>query len=127
MSNGDRGEVVGIREDGVTVRLDSGHRVTVHTETVGEVRLQLGYAATTHSSQGATVERAFVLAGGVMQDREASYVQASRARGETRIYMDRSTAGEELVEVTRAMERSRAKGLALDLLEGSMSQEMALA
>jgi ATP-dependent exoDNAse (exonuclease V) alpha subunit len=127
VSNGDRGDVVSVRGDGLTVRLDSGHRVTVHAEALDEVKLQLGYAATTHSSQGATVERAFVLAGGVMQDREASYVQASRARGETRIYMDRATAGEELAEVTRAMERSRAKDLALDLLEGSISQEMALA
>ena len=35
----------------------------------------------------------FVLAGGGMQDRHLTYVQASRARGETRLFIDRLEAG----------------------------------
>ena len=65
--------------------------------------------------QGATVERCFVLCGGSMQDREATYVQASRAREETRLYVDRVSAGEEFSGLVRSMERSRAKELAVDL------------
>ena len=122
IQNGDRGEVVAVSELAMTVRLDSGDRVTVHEDSVPLVQPQLGYASTTHSAQGATVDRCLVLAGGSMQDREATYVQASRARIETRVYTDATSAGPELGELTRAMERTRAKDLATDLLEQGSSQ-----
>lgn len=116
--NGDRGEVVSMSVHGMTVRLDDGQRITIGEEAAELVKPQLGYASTTHSAQGATVDRAFVMAGGSMQDREATYVQASRARVETRIYADSLTAGgEEFEELSRVMERSRAKDLATDVLE----------
>lgn len=79
--------------------------------------LRLGYAITTHKGQGATVENAYILAGGAIQDREISYVQASRARGETRIFTDRLEAGEALELLSRQMSRTRAKQLAHDVLE----------
>jgi len=120
ISNGDRGTVEGCTAAGMTIRLDSGERVTIHESSVELVQPQLGYAATTHSSQGATVDRCFVLAGGSMQDREATYVQASRARLATRLYTDEVSAGDEMSELCRAMERSRAKSLALDLSDGGL-------
>jgi len=55
-----------------------------------------------------------------MQDREATYVQASRARLATRLYTDEVSAGDEMSELCRAMERSRAKSLALDLSDGGL-------
>ena len=123
--NGDRGVVVGLSDDSMTVRLDDGQRVTIHETAAELVKPQLGYASTTHAAQGATVDRALVLAGGSMQDREATYVQASRARIETRIYADTLTAGgTELEELVRDMERSRAKELASDVLDESVSQEL---
>ena len=126
--NGSRGVVASITEFGMTVRLDDGSRVTINPESADLVKPQLGYASTTHAAQGATVDRALVLAGGSMQDREASYVQASRARLETRIFADRlSAGGEELSELVRTMERSRAKDLATDLLEVGFTQELASA
>lgn len=76
--------------------------------------IELGYAMTTHKAQGVTVERALVLTGGRMTDRELSYVKASRARGETRIYTDRVEAGAGLKDLKRQMETSRAKDLAQD-------------
>ena len=78
--------------------------------------MKLGYAVTTHKSQGTTVQDTFILAGGAMQDRELSYVQASRARGNTRFYTDRIEAGEDLIELTRQMSQSREKDLALSYL-----------
>ncbi|MBI1827319.1 MAG: relaxase domain-containing protein [Planctomycetes bacterium] len=84
-------------------------------ERKGEVAMRLGYAVTTHKGQGSTVERAYVLCGDAMQDREISYVQASRARGETRLYTDWNEAGEELKGLGKQMERSRMKELAHDL------------
>lgn len=116
--NGDRGAVVDVSAHGLTVRLDrAGQRVTVHPSAVAGARPMLGYASTTHAAQGATVEHTLVLLGGPLQDREATYVQASRARGSTRFYVDELSAGEGLDDVLRAMERSRAKDLAHDVLE----------
>lgn len=75
--------------------------------------LALGYVTTAHGGQGQTVERAFVMAGGSMQDRELTYVEMSRARGETRLYVDKGTAGEEVTELIQAMKNSRKKEMAL--------------
>ena len=124
VTNGDRGEVVRVSEHGITVRLDDGTRITIHPDAADQVKPHLGYASTTHSSQGATVDRCIVLAGGSMQDREATYVQASRARVETHIVTDRLSAGEdgELGELLRDMERSRAKDLAVDLMDRERGQ-----
>jgi len=123
--NGDRGDVVNVTEHGMTVRLGDGARVTIHEDAAALVSPQLGYASTTHSSQGATVDKVLVLAGGSMQDREATYVQASRARIDTHIYTDSSSAGgPEHEALARAMERSRAKDLASDVLEDRQTREL---
>jgi len=55
------------------------------TEKDGAPALQHGYAVTTYSAQGATVDRAYVMADPSM-DRQELYVAASRSRGETRFY-----------------------------------------
>lgn len=52
-----------------------------------------------------------------MQDREATYVQASRARVVTRLYTDEASAGEELADLVKDMKRSRAKSMAVDVIE----------
>lgn len=112
VENGSLGEVAAVNAAtrSLAVRLDGGERVRISLDEYPHVRL--GYAMTTHKGQGATVERAFVLAGGSMQDREISYVQASRARGETQIFTDRLEAGERLTQLVREMSRSRQKELA---------------
>lgn len=53
--------------------------------------LDHGYAFTGHAAQGATVERAFVLAGDQGALHEWGYVACSRARTETRLYLSTST------------------------------------
>ena len=107
--NGSMGEVVELDSDKklLVVRLDKGERVRFSLEDYEH--LQLGYAVTSHKGQGATVERAYILAGGSMQDREISYVQASRSRGETQIFSDRENAGEKVEQLVRQMAHSRAK------------------
>ena len=104
--------------------LDNGKRVFIPLEGYEHVRL--GYAVTTHKGQGATVENAFVLLGGPMQDRELSYVQMSRARGETHLYTHRPMSGDVFTGVAEQMEISRQKELASDLVERSQTQEMSL-
>jgi conjugative relaxase-like TrwC/TraI family protein len=115
VKNGSLGTVERIDElsDTITAKLDSGRRVTVSLSHYQDIRL--GYAITTHKGQGVTVEKSFVLAGGEMQDRELSYVQASRSRGETRIYTDRSNAGGLVISLAQQMNKSRQKELATEV------------
>jgi conjugative relaxase-like TrwC/TraI family protein len=104
----------------MTVRLDAeqGKRARYVTISYRKYKeIDLAYAITTHKGQGMTVNRAFLLAGGAMTNREMTYVQASRARHETRIYCDAFEAGPELTTLTRAMNRSEPKELAILPLE----------
>lgn len=63
----------------LTVALDGGGRVQLDPGAAYR-NLDYGWAVTTHAAQGATVDRAYVLAGGSMQSRESTYVQMSRMR-----------------------------------------------
>lgn len=114
VENGTLGTVSGVNilDRALTVQLDSGERRTIPLNRYKE--LSLGYAVTTHKAQGATAEQVFLLAGGRLQDRELTYVQASRARAETRIYVERAEVGEPLAELARQMQTSHRKGLAQD-------------
>lgn len=96
-------------------RLDNGKRVRIDLKFYHDV--ELGYAVTTHKAQGVTVDNAYVLLGGAMQDRELSYVQASRARKKTWLFTDQAEAGEDLAELARQMSQSHQKDLAYDVAE----------
>lgn len=115
IENGAKGTVSAIAAGGerVSIRLDSGEKITVHPRSFSHFKL--GYASTTHKAQGATTVKAFVLGGGIMQGRELSYVQASRARLETRIFAAQGETGDEMTALVREMERSRAKEMAASL------------
>jgi ATP-dependent exoDNAse (exonuclease V) alpha subunit len=104
----------------LTVSLDTGKHVMIPVSDYGH--LKLGYAVTAYKAQGLTTENAFVLLGGPTQDRELSYVQASRARGATRFFLDKLEAGEDLRELCKQLERSRQKDLSHDLLERTGSE-----
>jgi conjugative relaxase-like TrwC/TraI family protein len=74
------------------VGIDTRGRVCVDSDYLGRVRQRDGgpaiehaYAATTYQAQGATVDRAFVVADPSM-DRQEVYVAVSRSREETYIY-----------------------------------------
>lgn len=103
------------------VRMDDGRTVGVPLLRYKDIAL--GYAITTHKGQGATVENAYVLMGGRMQDQEMSYVQLSRARSETRIFVDEHEAGKELKDLIRQMGASRRKELASDVLRRGQTQD----
>ena len=107
--NGDLGKVMAVSRKGLKVKLDSGVVVKVHTDSYRDICL--GYAMTTHKAQGLTAERSFLCVHEAMLDREMAYVQASRAKGETRWYVS-----SELQSVTRKMEFSRQKLMATSIL-----------
>nr|WP_210271672.1 Ti-type conjugative transfer relaxase TraA [Rhizobium leguminosarum] len=78
VSTGDkRGEVL------LSVRLDNGRDVVLSEDSYRNV--DHGYAATIHKSQGATVERTFVLATGMM-DQHLTYVSMTRHRDRADLY-----------------------------------------
>lgn len=129
IENGNFGEVEHIdrRRNQVSIRLDQprsreerakGLRDTVTLSLTKDdaALFSLGFASTTHKLQGQTVKNALVLLGGSMSDRELFYVQVSRAKENTRLFTDKQTAGPDLSELIRALERSRQKPLAHDLV-----------
>lgn len=83
--NGWLGTVEKAGTDALTVRLDGGdsRRVTVEAKTYDAI--DHGYATTIHKAQGATVDRAFVVASGLM-DRHLAYVAMTRHREGATLY-----------------------------------------
>lgn len=108
--NGDLGTVSGRERDILEIRLDHGRTVTVNLNQYGHLRL--AYALTTHKAQGMTSENAFILVGR-MQNREMTYVQASRARGDTEFFL----GTEDRQSTAHRMSISQPKELASTLNE----------
>ncbi len=72
--------------------------------------IRLGMAVTTHRSQSMTIDQdVYILAGGSMQSLEMSVVQFSRARNNSRIFIDKESAGPELTNLEQQMTRSAEK------------------
>jgi len=87
--------------------------VTIPVKKFGDA-VSLGYSSTTHKGQSQTVKHALVLMGGPMTDQQLAYVQLTRAKESTRIFVDKSHAGEDLKELVAAVEKSRVKTMAHD-------------
>jgi ATP-dependent exoDNAse (exonuclease V) alpha subunit len=117
--NGNIGTVTAInllREE-MTVSLGDSKSVVIPLKRYSHIKL--GYCVTTHKGQGKTVESAFVLLGGTMQDREISYVQTTRSRGDTRLYCDTEDA--ELKDLVRQMEKSHRKEMGTTIMNQAKS------
>jgi hypothetical protein len=96
VANGSRGQVLALdpQERSLTLRLDSGQEATLDGRyldhrptwwTRGNPRrrtIDLGYASTSHRSQGVTLERALVRVAGA-EDNQRLYVAATRAARQT--------------------------------------------
>ena len=122
VDNGDMGTVTFTSRlmQTVRVRLDRGVSVMIPVLRFSD--LQLGYAATTHKLQGATLDNAYILVGDGMQDTEMSYVQISRARRQTRLFASVGQGEEGVRELAQALTRSRRKILATEVAEQSRVQ-----
>lgn len=120
LANGDLGTVEAVHKPlfglpQVNVRLDREVRGRPVRVTVGlDEPLDLGYALTTHKAQGMTVDKVLVLGGSSLQSRELAYVQLSRARERTDLFIAEADAGEDLSVLSQAMERSLAQPLAIE-------------
>jgi len=114
LKNGSLGTISEVNGEQHSIRVcfDDGLQVWLNLESFAE--LKLAYAVSTHKGQGQTVENSFVLVGDAMTDRELTYVQASRARGETRLYSDTLNGGPDIEAIAAKMNPSRAKKMAHD-------------
>lgn len=137
VKNGTLGTVEQIRIDAdgsykFRVKLDDGKTVqfSPNSQENQYDSIDYGYALTTHKAQGITVDKAFVMVGGSMQDREISYVQMSRARYETQIFFTSQQVEEmadmagltptsepniqDLKQIVKQMSQSRQKDTTLE-------------
>jgi Ti-type conjugative transfer relaxase TraA len=91
VKNGMLGEVKAVEHNAIHVALDgASDRADARMVKVPMKDYQAvdhGYATTIHKNQGATVDRAFVLASGTM-DRHLTYVAMSRHRHDVQLYGD---------------------------------------
>ncbi len=92
VKNGMLGMVTAVEEGKIVARLDGkgrdGTERIVSVPLADYAAIDHGYATTIHKTQGATVDRAFVLASGTM-DRHLTYVAMTRHREEARLYAGR--------------------------------------
>ena len=69
----------------ITVELDNGQTLTLDSKTAQNMKL--GSALTTHKSQGATVANSYLFASNQMANLHQFYVQVSRHKENTRLYL----------------------------------------
>lgn len=86
VKNGTLGTLTALGRSEMAVRLDDGRNLRFDRKDYAD--LTHGYAATIHKMQGATVDRAYVLASKHM-DRHAAYVAMSRHRDATKLRFGR--------------------------------------
>ncbi|SEP50633.1 Ti-type conjugative transfer relaxase TraA [Methylobacterium sp. ap11] len=92
VKNGMLGTVEAVAAGRIVVRLDGAEERRVEVATDAYQAFDHGYATTIHKSQGATVDRAFVLASTTL-DRHLTYVAMTRHRDAAQLYVDGSEFG----------------------------------
>lgn len=110
IENGAKGEVLDITDEGdVLIQFDAtGQWRTLAGDELAKLRL--GYASHIHRAQGATVTRTLVLTGGWQTNKEAAYVEASRARQGTDWYVNRQDLGTDGHDTHRIERLARQMG-----------------
>ncbi|WP_142627758.1 Ti-type conjugative transfer relaxase TraA [Rhizobium sp. P007] len=87
VKNGMLGTVEHVEPNKIIARLDGRGGDSVSIATDSYQAIDHGYATTIHKNQGATVDRAFVLASSTM-DRHLAYVAMTRHRDSVQLYAD---------------------------------------
>lgn len=116
VKNGMLGTVEKATEGRLSIRLDSaqgpGQGRAVSVSMADYAAVDHGYATTIHKSQGATVDRAYVLASGSM-DRHMTYVAMTRHRDGVQLYAGRDEFSD-VSALTARLSRGQAKETTLD-------------
>ncbi|WP_246173029.1 ATP-binding domain-containing protein, partial [Nitrospirillum amazonense] len=124
VKNGMLGTVAEAGEGRLLVRLDSaqgpGRGRVVAVSLADYAAVDHGYATTIHKAQGATVDRAYVLASGSM-DRHLTYVAMTRHRDQVTLYAGRNVFAD-LEALSARLSRSQAKETTLDYERAAFAQ-----
>jgi Ti-type conjugative transfer relaxase TraA len=115
VKNGMLGTVEAVEPDALQIRLDGAGQNNARTISIPVNSYQAfdhGYATTIHKSQGATVDRAFVMASGTM-DRHLTYVAMTRHRDSVQLYAGRDEL-KDMKALSASTGRSGAKETTLD-------------
>jgi stress response protein SCP2 len=119
VKNGMLGTVERAEAGHLSVQLDNaagaGRGRVVSVSMADYAAVDHGYATTIHKSQGATVDRAFVLASGTM-DRHLTYVAMTRHRDGVTLYAGRDEFSD-IGALSARLSRSQAKETTLDYAE----------
>jgi ATP-dependent exoDNAse (exonuclease V) alpha subunit len=112
IANGQYGTITRLDQRDIEVQFDTGRKLSMPLSDARKV--DLGYASTSHASQGATFDRAVLNIDSrrspeLVNDR-SWYVGISRARLDVRVYTD------DLEHMRRAVSRTQKKELALDVV-----------
>src|SRR5207253_300300 len=115
VANGELATVAKIGDEEMTVKLDSGREVSFENEQFRHI--DHGYAVTSHSSQGTTVDRVLINAdtseSRVLLNDRMGYVAISRAREDAIIYTN------SIEELRSALDRRVDKEMALEAIDAS--------
>jgi hypothetical protein len=122
VKNGMLGTVVSVEPDRITARPDGlaragGEQRTVSWATSDYAAFDHGYATTIHKTQGATVDRAFVMASGTM-DRHLTYVSMTRHRDQATLYAGRDEFKGGMESLAVRLGRDGSKETTLDYAQG---------
>ncbi|MUZ74898.1 Ti-type conjugative transfer relaxase TraA [Agrobacterium vitis] len=115
VKNGMLGTVQAVEPDALQVRLDGAGQNNARVVSIPVNSYQSfdhGYATTIHKSQGATVDRAFVMASRTM-DRHLTYVAMTRHRHSVKLYASRDEL-KDMKVLSASMSRSGVKETTLD-------------
>jgi len=115
VKNGSLATVIEVTTSAIAARLDGKEKREVEFRLADYSALDYGYAATIHKAQGATVERAFVLATPGM-DRHLAYVAMTRHREQAEIYASREDFND-FQALKQRLSRERMKDTTLDYAE----------
>ena len=121
VKNGTLATLERVKPDRFVARLDDGRRVAFDPRQYD--RIAHGYAVTIHKSQGATVDRTYVLADSLM-NRNASYVALTRHREGVQVYTDRQTFADR-DQLDRSLSRAPSKDLARDYAAAAIEHHAA--
>ncbi len=133
--NGQRGTVraTDTKQRSLDLELDGGANVRLGEDYLAAGHLDHGYAITAHRAQGSTVDETFVL-GSEELYREWGYTALSRHRARARFYVARGDLRPDpelppppdalVAGISRLLERSHAKELALDALPQAEREQL---
>jgi ATP-dependent exoDNAse (exonuclease V) alpha subunit len=113
IANGEFATITGLKDGHASLRFDNQRELTLPLSQLRHI--DHGYAVTSHSSQGATVDRVIVNADSMrshkLVNQQQFYVSISRARHDAQVFTD------DLAALERSVSRNPRKAVAMEVIK----------